>query len=263
MAKQTILKERGTNEVMYPQTLARFVRTDGGDNMEEALSKAKLALFDDMFRTAAGICGDIDHSHIEDGVSKPYYLNKIWLTYEEAMLVYIHTAGRNGQASDVTKEARFSFGGSDIITNLPITYNLNTSFERAFFGCRKIKVIRLYADNGFAHPISLYQAFNLCGSLENILGNFVSSNMAIGAFNGCHSLKEFRMYDLKTDLDLRDSPLLSYDTFDCMITNARNTEAITITVHPDVYSKLIDETNAEWHSLIGRGAEKNITFATT
>lgn len=47
-----------------------------------------------------------------------------------------------------------------------------------------------------------------------------------------------------------------------MIDNAANTAAITVTVHPDVYAKLSDETNAEWHALLAQAAEKNIIFAT-
>lgn len=43
---------------------------------------------------------------------------------------------------------------------------------------------------------------------------------------------------------------------------AANTAAITVTVHPDVYAKLSDETNAEWHALLAQAAEKNIIFAT-
>ena len=42
-----------------------------------------------------------------------------------------------------------------------------------------------------------------------------------------------------------------------------NSKAITITVHPDVYAKLTDESNADWHALMASAAAKNITFATT
>lgn len=44
--------------------------------------------------------------------------------------------------------------------------------------------------------------------------------------------------------------------------NAANTSAITITVHPDVYAKLTDESNAEWYAVLTAAAAKNITFAT-
>ena len=53
MAKQTILTERGTGEVMYPQTLASLVHTADGGNVEEGLEKAKFALFVDMWNSNA------------------------------------------------------------------------------------------------------------------------------------------------------------------------------------------------------------------
>ena len=51
MAKQTILTERGTGEVMYPRTLASLVRSAGGGNVDEELGKARFALFIDMWTT--------------------------------------------------------------------------------------------------------------------------------------------------------------------------------------------------------------------
>lgn len=47
-----------------------------------------------------------------------------------------------------------------------------------------------------------------------------------------------------------------------MITNTVNTSPITVTVHSDVYDKIQDETNVEWHALIETAAAKQITFAT-
>ena len=48
-----------------------------------------------------------------------------------------------------------------------------------------------------------------------------------------------------------------------MIEHASNTSPITITVHADVYAKLTDESNTDWHALMASAAAKNITFATT
>ena len=49
MAKQTILKERGTGEVLYPHTLASLVKTSDGGNVDEGLDKAKRAVFIDRW----------------------------------------------------------------------------------------------------------------------------------------------------------------------------------------------------------------------
>ena len=47
-----------------------------------------------------------------------------------------------------------------------------------------------------------------------------------------------------------------------MITNAANTSPIIVTVHADVYAKIQDEGQVDWHALIETAAAKQITFAT-
>lgn len=80
MAKPTILTERGTGEVMYPQTLASLVKTADGGNVDKGLEKAKLARFDDEWTAAGGTV-------IESGVT--YGLNGLNdLTYKEAIEIY-------------------------------------------------------------------------------------------------------------------------------------------------------------------------------
>ena len=47
-----------------------------------------------------------------------------------------------------------------------------------------------------------------------------------------------------------------------MVENAANTKAITITVHKDVFAKLTDEANTDWHQVLTDATNNNITFAT-
>lgn len=264
MAKTTVLRERGTNEVMYPQTLARFVRTDGGDNMEEALSKAKLALFDDMFRTAAGIYGDIDHSHIEDGVCKPYYLNKIWLTYEEALKV-MDTSIVNlnsGIARNGLYRSQF-----EIKTVLPFNeYGLWKSWSGIFDRCWALKYVSCQGASRF----ELNEAdsmFNACSSLVAVLSEIGCGSLTSvkNMFSGCVKLESVKLRNVNCDISFADSPLISLESLRFMVDNrlASQTKPITITVHPVVYTKLTDENNAEWHQVLTDAALKNINFATT
>lgn len=67
---------------------------------------------------------------------------------------------------------------------------------------------------------------------------------------------------VKYDISFSDSPLISLESLQFMITNAANTSPIIVTVHADVYAKIQDETNAEWHALIEMAVAKQITFAT-
>ena len=64
----------------------------------------------------------------------------------------------------------------------------------------------------------------------------------------------------KGNMLLISSPKLSLETLNILVT--ANPEGNTITVHPDVYAKLTDETNTEWHQVLIDAASKNITFAT-
>ena len=89
MAKQTILTERGTGEVMYPQTLASLVHTADGGNVEEGLEKAKFALFVDMWNSNAWLDGNKPTAWY-DATSDVFYCNDIPHTYEEALICYAH-----------------------------------------------------------------------------------------------------------------------------------------------------------------------------
>ena len=63
-------------------------------------------------------------------------------------------------------------------------------------------------------------------------------------------------------LDFRYSPLLSFDSVRFMVDNIVESASATITVHPDVYAKLTDETNTEWHKVLTDALDKQITFVT-
>lgn len=85
----------------------------------------------------------------------------------------------------------------------------------------------------------------------------------IKLFPGCVALSTFKLYGLRSDINLAEQSKLSLASLNFMIVNAANgTTKITVTVHPDVFAKLTDETNAEWSAALAKAAEKNITFAT-
>lgn len=75
-------------------------------------------------------------------------------------------------------------------------------------------------------------------------------------------LETIYLYKITGDIGLLHAPNLSLASFRYMVENAANTKAISITVHPDVYAKLTDPDNAEWHQLNQDAAEKQIAFAT-
>lgn len=76
-------------------------------------------------------------------------------------------------------------------------------------------------------------------------------------------LEEIRIKSASYDVQINDSPFISIESLRYLIENAANTVAITVTVHPEVYAKLEDEGNAEWHTVWTAAQARQISFATT
>lgn len=75
-------------------------------------------------------------------------------------------------------------------------------------------------------------------------------------------IEYIRIVQLNTNINFGASPNITLDSLQFLIQEAINTSAITVTVHADVYAKIQDESQTEWHALIEAAAAKQITFAT-
>lgn len=106
--------------------------------------------------------------------------------------------------------------------------------------------------------------FFRCTKLHTVLGELrVSGTTNLNnIFTGCSVLANIKVKQLKVNISLVDSPLISLESLQYLITYAENTSPITITVHGDVYAKIQDETNTNWHALLALAREKQITIAT-
>lgn len=194
----------------------------------------------------------------------PFFLNKLWLTYEEALAVdRFSTVAVLTEANAATS---FGVGRQQCRTLYPMLTMPSASMYQLTQYSR-IETIRIlpYYDTYF-HCADLRGSF-VGNYLEEILGIFNfpqvnNANYTIYDWIGPR-LKEFSGAKLKCSINVSASRYLNLHTFRFMVENAVNTSAITITVHPDVYSKLTDETNTEWHAILAQAAEKNISFATT
>lgn len=153
---------------------------------------------------------------------------------------------------------------------------LNFNGQRAFY-FSKMEVIKIsdYASSSdFGFPLSQGgNMFDSCGSLKRIIGRLWvdKSNSLYEIFGLCPKLEEVHIYGLSLPISFSDSPLLNYASLDCLITNAANTAAITVTVHPTTYSYLsgtaqpaaeVGGTTEEWQALMTAAAGKQISFAT-
>ena len=101
--------------------------------------------------------------------------------------------------------------------------------------------------------------------LRKILGpiSMASVSNVAHMFEGCSALTNVHLQYLRQNLDLSSCPKLDLDTFQYMLIDPRNNSTnIAVTVHPDVYAKITNDTNTEWHALLAAAEAKNITFVT-
>lgn len=264
MAKHTILKERGTAETLYPQTLAEFVQMADGGNVENGVRQAKFALFVDMWNNAAGSYGRYNP---DTGMFELNGLTDI--TYEQALDIYRYTAGviYGGQQNI----DHIHFEGLSIRTNLPFHVYGAGDIMAMFCRCSKLEVVAFQSTMIYAR--TAYSAFSECGKLRSIncVINIGSNN--VSAFSKCYSLVDVRVL-CAYSFSLSDSPLVSLDSMTYMVTKSSNTNQITITVHPTVWAKLFGDMEnetvaamdaeelAQWMALPGKAQARKIVFAT-
>lgn len=211
----------------------------------------KLDLFIDLFNAAAGSNGRYDPEHAPDK-DHVFLLNELWLTYAEAVTVYV-----SWHKGVYQNEALAKFA---VRTNMPFRTQWNSVLERYAQGNVTVEVLYL--------PMMLIgnqcmQAFYGCTNLRKVYGlSHLRTNIDSTTFQGCAKLEYVGITHLRGNLDLRWSPLLGADSLRFIVSNADNTSAVTITVHAEVYAKLTDPAFAEWSGLIAEAAAKNITFIT-
>jgi tetrahydromethanopterin S-methyltransferase subunit B len=197
-----------------------------------------------------------------------YELNGLTdITEEQMREIYVQT-NPTKRVADLCSV----LNASSIRTNFPFLNRggyKNIDCYAAFANCTNLEVVAFGArdrDNFF--PSRIIYAFINCIKLREIKSvlNVTSlesyNNKFLNTFSACRALEKILILNLKDNISFPDSPLLSLESLQYLITNAANTSPITVTVHAGVYAKIQDETNAEWHALIETAAAKQITFAT-
>ena len=199
-----------------------------------------------------------------------YELNGLTDITEEEMKTIYNTFGSNSSFMDqreryvssiartnipLLSSNRGSFGGQSVGINFSYAFNSCIFMESIKFGIGNSQTI--YASN-------ITGIFYNCQKLKSINGilSIVGAANNTTAFYNCLSLETISLKNLKTSISFKQSPLLSLESLQYLITNAANTSSITVTVHADVYDKIQDEGQVDWHALIETAAAKQITFAT-
>lgn len=87
---------------------------------------------------------------------------------------------------------------------------------------------------------ALRYAFSGCQHLREIQGEIKVSGVTSfdHTFAGCSALEEVRLTGVAADISLADSPLLSWDSFVHLVSNAKGTSPVTVTLHPTAYDRI-------------------------
>lgn len=176
-----------------------------------------------------------------------YYLNGLGDITEEEML-YIYNAGalktniggfyskaniRTFLSSQISGQEGYSqFNLNGILSNAPV--------ETAIFGVDPL----LIKTHGIALVgTTMYAAFTNCYRLKYIQKIDVSGITNISAFNYCNELVYVELNKLKVSVSFAQSKKISKKSILAIIANAAPTSAITITVHPDAYVRIVNQSD--------------------
>lgn len=195
-----------------------------------------------------------------------YELNGLTdITEAQMRNIYVFTIGAMN-LNDFTQR----FNNLTIRTNIPVKTNSGGYYSKSMIGAAfalntTIETINLSL---IIYPDTISYAFDRCSKLKTIMtildlrNHKISTGVINTTFRGCLLLENVKIMNLHQSIEIKDSPLISLESLQYLITNANNTSAITVTVHADVYAKIQDETQADWHALIEAATAKQITFAT-
>ena len=221
---------------------------------------AKYSAFDDVWVRLCSYHGGLDYSHTENNIAKPYHLNGLWLTRQEAIDIVSQYRTWGAPQEDFTQRS--------IRTNIPIENASSRWYSNSF---NYMEVANLTG----CHPKTMEACF-IGDNLTSII-NFNAEYLIEVSHQSFRApnLVTLDIRNLKMSLDLSKCPLIDLTSWQGLVSRAANTDAITVTVHPDVYAKLTGDTSnaaaaalsadelAQWQALVATAAAKQITFATT
>lgn len=212
-------------------------------------SIAKRKVFDDLWIKAAGSNGTVDHTHTESGVSKPYYLNEMWMTYEEALVVY------NEYFADIS-----SLYGREVygVTNFAPPRN-NAAVTYSNFNAPNVVTINVgpsFLVSGFMGWCS--NSPNLTKIIGQINLQYWKPGVGSYGYLRAPNLRDINLYHLSNNFNISSLKNISLSSMQYMVNNSTATSPITVTVHPRVYAKLTgDTTNINPSTKITRDVTKD------
>lgn len=262
--------------LMSAEQYSKLTALPTNDELTQQIDAAETAAFDSLWTSAGGTIDRSGHA------SAPYLAFEgatVYLNYTQAREVYTSCEGRIRSVSgNFVGAFAYSTGTTDNILPAVLPINIaqtmqHFSMANAFQSQTKLKEIKLSFTSATpqnrCHVTSLYFTFFACIALERVIGTiYLSPNFAGHTrydFENCTNLTEIRLHGLSKDITFYTCSKLSLASLQYLVTNASSSipasAPITVTVHADVYAKLTDAEQAEWHAVLTAAAAKNIAFA--
>lgn len=235
---------------------------------------AKRAVFNDLFNLAAGSDGGYKPSEAPDP-AKPYLLNTLWLSYEEAVKIYaINGADAGHVLPDIGRRYSYYYR-APLVDSVRTLFKVcgHTQSYGMFFGDAKLEVVNVDISG------SLAWVFRGNSKLKTVLGTVEISEVTSGdnLIWDCALLEDVNLKGLRNNIRMRGCPKLSLATMQYLVDNASTAitaeKPVVVTVHADVFAKLTGDTTNEsaaaltddektaWAAVLTAATSKYISFA--
>lgn len=200
---------------------------------------AKRAVFNDMFNLAAGSDGGYKPSEAPDP-AKPYLLNTLWLSYEEAVKIYAINGADAGRYQPNISRRYSHYNGAPLVNSVRTLFKVcgHTQSYGMFFGDAKLEVVNVDISG------SLAWVFRGNSKLKTVLGTVEISEVTSGdnLIWDCALLEDVNLKGLRNNIRMRGCPKLSLATMQYLVDNASTAitaeKPVVVTVHADVFAKL-------------------------
>ncbi len=200
------------------------------------------------------------------------------ITYKQAVKIY------ELYSEPITRldEPHHSFQNTNNIrTLIPYSNMGNPSYLTSnYFDISEFEVIRISKKQPLLLMAPVSNFFGRNGKIRAWLdvviwfGNTAyNNNKATFSFNVYdrytnHPFEYFRFGNVNFNVACQYYPNIGIDSFQYLVANrfpltTTGANPFTVTVHPDIYVKLIDPKNVEWNTLLNDALAKDIQFVTT
>lgn len=235
---------------------------------------AKRAVFNDMFNLAAGSDGGYKPSEAPDP-AKPYLLNTLWLSYEEAVKIYAINGADAGRQLPEIGRRYSSYHGAPLVNSVRTLFKVcgHSQSYGLFFGDVKLEVVNVNISG------NMTWVFRGNSKLKTVLGTVEISQVTSGDLIiwDCALLEDVNLKSLRNNIRMRGCPKLSLATMQYLVDNASTAitaeKPVVVTVPADVFAKLTgdmtneaaaaltDDEKTAWAAVLTAATSKYISFA--